>query len=673
VSSLSYVLSPAIRLANSIPFFQKLILIILSFLLPCGFLLVKDISRQQSQINKNEHQIIGVNLAISLKTLMLDTAKHRGNMAQYLTGDTTKRTVLLSIEHDVENSMKYLSHQLSDTELDDSFVESFNRQWLPLKVDNIKLDGKNSFTEHTQLITLLDKGLHNVISHHEVELQDDAIEYYLAQICLYDIPSIQELIGQLRGKGAGALADKLLTKEESAQAERLLSGIISELSRYEMSMQYLSSKSAIWQELAGYDSAFKKKLETFNELTRKIINSPDQVSISSTEFFTEGTSAIEEIGKLDKFAVNHLIEKSTKLLDEAVQVRNTELLIAMLVLILGCYFAAGVVVAMNSSVKELNVSTEKLKSGDFTHPPKSDSNDLIGEVSDHLSQVIANVSALLLQIKNSATQVNQLAKALQQSTSTVKNELDQQNNQTIQAASASTQMAATVREVARNCVEASNATESTREKALQGELKVKDAISQINRLGNDVGIAQQNISQLQEDVSSISTVLEVIRSIAEQTNLLALNAAIEAARAGEQGRGFAVVADEVRSLAKRTQDSTAEIKSVIEKLQQRAKNAVSIINQSFAGAQASVVSAAEAGDQLHDIVQGVELMSDYNTQIASAAEEQAATAEQMSRNTRQLSESADEILRQVVKTQTFAEELETNANLLNSNILKFKI
>jgi len=234
-------------------------------------------------------------------------------------------------------------------------------------------------------------------------------------------------------------------------------------------------------------------------------------------------------------------------------------------------------------------------------------------------------------------------------------------------------MAATVREVARTCVEASSATDIARDTAIEGRARVNEAIAVINRLGSDVGEAKTIITELQRDVADISAVLEVIRSIAEQTNLLALNAAIEAARAGEQGRGFAVVADEVRSLAKRTQDSTAEIRAVIEKLQQRAGKAVDIILQSFDGAQSSVQSAASAGESLQQIVHSVEMLRDLNTQIATAAEQQAAVAEQMSRSTRELGDSSENILDQVQKTLGYSLNLRQGADRLLENTLQFKI
>jgi methyl-accepting chemotaxis protein len=233
-------------------------------------------------------------------------------------------------------------------------------------------------------------------------------------------------------------------------------------------------------------------------------------------------------------------------------------------------------------------------------------------------------------------------------------------------------MAATVREVARSCVNVTNSTEVARTAAIEGQQKVNEAIGKINLLGSDVEQAKEIISELQADVTDIGAVLEVIRSIAEQTNLLALNAAIEAARAGEQGRGFAVVADEVRSLAKRTQDSTAEIRNVIEKLQVRAEKAVGIIHQSFVGAQESVASAAGAGQSLQKIVLGVESLRDLNTQIATAAEQQAAVAEQMSRNTQHLSDSAENIMTQVEKTVGYSSSLRKSAMALLENTMRFK-
>lgn len=666
-------LSPAIRLANAIPFTQKLLIIIMSFLLPCGFLLIKDVSQKQTEITAYGKHIQGIQIALTLKTIMLETAKHRGNMAQYLAGDASKKTNLIAIEAEMEKAIKTLRSQLNESQLSDSFLDKFDAQWKILKANGINLDAKSSFSQHTQLVAHFSHSLGQLISHFNLQLQNVATEYYLMQISLFDIPSMQELIGQLRGKGAGALADKILLKEETIQLENIQSGLVILLSRYQASTEFLESQDNVWQHLKKNDTDFKQKLTAFISLTEKIIESPEKITVSNNDYFANGTNVINDIGSLDKLVSEHLLHTLQKKLSDAMSMRNWEIAVALLVLIFGCYLATGAVIAMNQSVKELNFTAEKLKSGDFTYSPQVASKDLIGDVSQHLTEVITQVSRLLMQIKSSATQVNQLADNLQESTQTVRTELDQQNNQTIQAASASTQMAATVREVARNCLDAKSATENARNKAMDGELKVKEAIQKINRLGSDVGIAQENISHLQDDVSSISAVLEVIRSIAEQTNLLALNAAIEAARAGEQGRGFAVVADEVRSLAKRTQDSTAEIKTVIERLQQRAGHAVTIINQSYEGAQASVVSAADAGAHLHEIVKSVELMSDYNAQIATSAEEQAATADQMSRNTQQLSDSADEILKQVFKTQTFAQELQQSADVLHQNVLKFQV
>ena len=210
-----------------------------------------------------------------------------------------------------------------------------------------------------------------------------------------------------------------------------------------------------------------------------------------------------------------------------------------------------------------------------------------------------------------------------------------------QVAAAVQEMAKTVHEVADNASQAATATEQASEAAVAGRKVVNETIGAIGELAREVASAADVIHQLESHSENIGTVLDVIRDIAEQTNLLALNAAIEAARAGEQGRGFAVVADEVRTLAERTQKLTQEIKDLIEQLQEGARNAVQVMEQGKTRAEASVTQANGAGNSLEAITESVAVISDMNTLIASAAEEQSSVAEEINRNIHSLHELAN--------------------------------
>ncbi len=219
----------------------------------------------------------------------------------------------------------------------------------------------------------------------------------------------------------------------------------------------------------------------------------------------------------------------------------------------------------------------------------------------------------------------------------------EQKGEVDQVATAMTEMSATVHEVARNATEAAEAAQRADEETGKGKMVVSQAIEAIDLLANEVNDAAQVIHRLEQDSDEIGAVLDVIRGIAEQTNLLALNAAIEAARAGEQGRGFAVVADEVRTLAQRTQQSTQEIQNMIERLQSGAQDAVKAMEQGRSRAQVGVEQAAEAGVSLETIAQAVGTISDMNTQIATAAEEQSVVAEEINLNIVSISDMADKI------------------------------
>jgi methyl-accepting chemotaxis protein len=222
-----------------------------------------------------------------------------------------------------------------------------------------------------------------------------------------------------------------------------------------------------------------------------------------------------------------------------------------------------------------------------------------------------------------------------------------QKKETEQVASAMTQMSATVKEVNDNAEKASQAADIANKAALEGKLVVEQTVQAINGLSGDVAESANVIEQLKGHSENIGNVLDVIKSIADQTNLLALNAAIEAARAGEQGRGFAVVADEVRTLAKRTQQSTQQIEGLIEVLQGGANEAVDVMTKSCDRSQVTVELAKNAGNSLNSIGQAVETILHMNAQIVVAIGEQNVVTE--------------EITRSVVNIQTVSEETELGA------------
>ncbi len=258
--------------------------------------------------------------------------------------------------------------------------------------------------------------------------------------------------------------------------------------------------------------------------------------------------------------------------------------------------------------------------------------DEAGEITFAMKMLEAEAGAVVGRIADASRQLSGTADNLVSAVEHSSMGIRQQQSETDQVATAITEMAASVQEVARNAQNTADAADKADAEAREGRQVVADTSTAIGRLAAEVEKASSVIQQLEASSSEITSVLDVIRGIAEQTNLLALNAAIEAARAGEQGRGFAVVADEVRTLASRTQQSTQEIQSMIEKLQDGARSAVKVMNLSREQADSSVEQARNAAQSLDSITRSVSVITDMSTQIATAVEEQSAVGEEINRN-----------------------------------------
>jgi methyl-accepting chemotaxis protein len=350
--------------------------------------------------------------------------------------------------------------------------------------------------------------------------------------------------------------------------------------------------------------------------------------------------------------------------------------IAIGVLVIGGS-VAGLYWYMTRSFRPLNAviaTVNGIAQGDLTtRIDGRESQDETGQLLAATRTMSDGLHALISEVTNSTSQLSTAAEEMSVVSEQNRRGAQQQQSEIDQIATAMNEMAATVQDVARNAAAAADAASKANDEAQNGRRVVTDTVEAIDAVAREVESAAGVIHKLDADSVSIGAVLDVIKGIAEQTNLLALNAAIEAARAGEQGRGFAVVADEVRTLATRTQESTQEIQKMIERLQAGAKNAVQVMEQGRGKAKASVEQAARAGQSLGTIAQAVGTINGMNTQIASAAEEQGAVAEEINRNVVNISRIASETASGVDQTAAASAELARLAGRLQAQVGKFKV
>lgn len=309
--------------------------------------------------------------------------------------------------------------------------------------------------------------------------------------------------------------------------------------------------------------------------------------------------------------------------------------------------------------------------GDLTQRIKIDANDEVGQLANSFNRFVGSQHQLIGNIRQLANELNADAERSLVTNQAAVDELQRQQQEVTMVATAVTEMASATMEIAGNAENTAAAAQQSAQSSEQGKMLVNKPRQSINGLAEEVGQATEVIGELSRHAQAITSILSTIQGIAEQTNLLALNAAIEAARAGEQGRGFAVVADEVRVLSRRTQDSTQQIQSTIETLQQTTARAVSLMQTSQGLADNSVQDADQAVRALEEITSAISLISDMAGQIATAAEEQTQVTGEITQNTTAIKDVSDEITAAAMRDLDQAHSLKGRAADLNQQVSTF--
>jgi len=353
--------------------------------------------------------------------------------------------------------------------------------------------------------------------------------------------------------------------------------------------------------------------------------------------------------------------------------KNMLLLATVLALVFGLFSAWAItrqiVIPLNQTLKV----AERIASGDLTHDLASKRRDELGQLQRAIQSMTQGLRELIGGISDGVTQIASAAEELSAVTEQTSAGVNSQKVETDQVATAMNEMTATVQEVARNAEEASEAAVAADQQAREGDRVVGEAIAQIERLAQEVRHSTEAMGELKRESDKIGSVLDVIKSVAQQTNLLALNAAIEAARAGEAGRGFAVVADEVRSLAQRTQKSTEEIEELIVGLQNGTEQVSTIMDNSRSLTDSSVELTRRAGGSLESITRTVSAIQAMNQQIAAAAEQQSAVAEEINRSVLNVRDVSDQTSAASEETAASSVELARLGTHLQMLVGKFRV
>lgn len=423
-----------------------------------------------------------------------------------------------------------------------------------------------------------------------------------------------------------------------------------------------------------YKNVLQKLSREHETLIGTLLVKYDEFSAKTHTFEKQSEVLLSKIDELEE-AADGAVEGEISNIQSVVSSSYTMIFASMIIGIVLAIFAVLFAYRFISKpLKEVACNMHEIStgSGDLSVRLEAKSKDEIGEIARGFNSFVEKIQLTIVRVAETSTRLGAAVESVSSMSSRSSENFSKQQLETQQVATAINEMAATVSEVATSAASAASSANDAQSATSEGQEIVNSAVAAINKLASDVENAEGVIQTVEKESIEIGSVLDVIRGIAEQTNLLALNAAIEAARAGEQGRGFAVVADEVRTLASRTQQSTEEIQSMIERLQSSSQSAVNVMGEGREQAGVGVTQINEAGQSLSRITSAVNMISDMNTHIASAAEEQSSVAEEVNRNVVNINQLTDENVSTFEEIVRAGNDMETLSSELNQLVAQFK-
>jgi methyl-accepting chemotaxis protein len=676
---LKSLLYPAIALMNRLSFGMKFSLISVLFLLPMlvtNYFLVRDSWRefQGTQIELQSLDVLGSSLMLrrDLETLnnqvQINATLGQSGKAGDLEGQIS------TLEQHVLERMQGFRAMATDPEQITVFEGKRDEMIAAFKAQQ----SESSLLSKSALIgKLLNQAqmLSQIIASQSGLSRDPQSDLrQLSELITSITPQVTQTLGDGRAMGAYSLGQGFLNSSSSTRFDELLQQLEKLQAEYGLKLQdALGSSKAAHAALDGLADASKASLKQGSELFEEQVVMAETLDTPWQGFYDEISGLMAKTYQLDEATLTFLGQQ----LEQRLSQNRTHMVVLVTALaavfLLIFYLYAGFYASTRTTLRRLGAMMEKVAAADMTVSINAHSHDELGDLGQVFNGTVAKIRDLIERVGQTVSEVEHQAGQVESVSARSNQAVSGQRGQIEQMATAMNQMSATALEVARSAAAAVSSAHSVNDETVNGRRLVQSQQNSIALLASEIDQSVRVINQLASDSQAISRVLEVIKSIAEQTNLLALNAAIEAARAGEQGRGFAVVADEVRTLARRTQNSTEEIEQMIAKLQGGVGAAVKAMGNSHQMASGTVGQSEKVHQALENILGAVGMIVDQNQQIAAAVEQQTAVAHDIDQNIVEINRAAEHAAQGAHQTEEASRQLSLQVIELKKLIGAFRV
>lgn len=669
--------APAAAIMGGMRYSRKFMLIGLIVFVPMLILAVMLTHRLNDEVTNIQHEQTGLQSLKQTRQLIQHLGQHRAMTAAYLNGDASFQPKILDKRITVDATFAKLDELNGNAgaafDLGNK-LNSMKSQWETIKSSSMNMLPPDSFKAHTSLLADVLEFNHHLADNSNISMDSDPASFYLGDIVASKLPTALEYLGQGRGLGVTIAA-----KAEITPPQKIKIAVV--LDRVKAANDDIGTESTL---ITDHAPELKAKIDTPIQQALESVKALDAfyqtnfmeaatITVQASDVFQTATSAIDKsfeaydalVPVLDDLYASRIANESKSMW------LSTGLTVALLGLM--AYLFTGLYISIENSIAQTHQAAQRLAGGDLTARLTINTRDEMQNIATGFNAMAEQMQQVIGKIAGSAAQLGSASEQVSTAAHDSASNIDRQRRETEMVATAMNEMTATVHEVANNATGAATAANKAEQEVQNGLRVVSSTVSSIGRLAAEVEKSAGVIKQLESDGQAIGAILDVIKSIAEQTNLLALNAAIEAARAGEQGRGFAVVADEVRTLASRTQQSTIEIEAMIAKLQTQSRNAAATMQEGSKAAETSVSQAHQTEQALQSISASVSTINEMNTLIASAAEEQSATTEEMNKNVSNIRDLAEQTATGSEQTKEASQELSRLGTELQTLVGRFKI